>query len=126
MTQLGEAMRDLRDRVAAQAEGRPDRPTSLYQAGAVGGRRPPDREPVEGPVDDTAASRRRTRDARSEQEPAERTRRPSSTVVLAPRRPSPLRAMLATPQSLRTAVVIGEVLGPPVSMRDAGQRSRGQ
>lgn len=105
MRRLGDLLRDLRDRATFASGGSLDRPTSLYQAGNVGGeyRTRVTQPPAEEPMTDEVPSRRRPG--------VTPTQAPVSARTLA------LRSMLANPRSLRTAIVISEVLGPPVSQR---------
>jgi len=109
MKRFNELVREIREQAALASGGSLDRPTSLYQAGTVGReQRAPAQLPADEPMMDEARGRRRP------------TVEPSRAPVAA--RAYSVRSMLANPQSLRTAIVIGEVLGPPVSMRDEQRR----
>ena len=124
MRRFSDLLREARDQaMLAVSEGASDRPTSLYQAGAVGGN---ERKRPTPPVDDMSTMdvgevRHHGRDAAIDVVPGRRVR-PN---VVAQRRAiatGSLRSMLASPTSLRTAMVISEVLGPPVSLRDRRRR----
>jgi hypothetical protein len=107
MKRFNELIQEIREQ-AALASGVPlDRPTSFNQSGGSE-RRAPAQRPAEEPMMDQAKARRRPAVA------------PTRAAV--PPRTLALRTMLANPQSLRTAIVIGEVLGPPISMRDEQRR----
>lgn len=110
-------MRRLRDLVSA-LEGEPVRPTarpnSLYEAGRVGsatGERPDRREAARNARIDSAtepsAEERMTRRPR----PVAQTPQPGTTVA------RQIRATLRNPESLRTAIMLREVLDAPVSRR---------
>jgi hypothetical protein len=104
MKRFNELVREIRDQAALASGGSFDRPTSFNQSGGLE-QRAPARRPAEEPMMDQATARRRP------------TVAPTRAAVTP--RTVALRTMLANSQSLRTAIVIGEVLGPPVSMRSA-------
>jgi hypothetical protein len=118
MRNLGDSLRKLSDQILADATGTPDRPTSLYAAGTVGGLTPRRTASASGEASDTLE-----RDVPMPTGDVERRRpRPAP----APQRArvnqgTRLRVMLRSPQSLRTAIVVSEVLGPPVALRDEGR-----
>jgi hypothetical protein len=122
MRNIGDSLRKLTNQLITEAAGTPDRPTSLYSAGTVGGQTPRRRGPAaEQDVNDIGPARSRdfSVDPMSTGDVESRRARP----VTAPRRipvnqGTRLRAMLRSPQSLRTAIVVSEVLGPPVALRD--------
>lgn len=111
MKRFNELVQEIRDQAALASGGALDRPTSFNQSGGQE-QRAPAKRPVEEPMIDQAPARRRPK-----VEPT-RAAMPSRTLAL--------RTMLANPQSLRTAIVIGEILGPPVSMRNEDQRAGSQ
>ena len=118
MRNIGDSLRKLADQMITEAGGTtPDRPTSLYSAGTVGGPTPRRREPgLEQDVNDMGPARSR--------EPAptnveERRSRAVPQQRRAPVRPrTPIRALLRSRESLRAAIVVSEVLGPPVALRE--------
>jgi hypothetical protein len=124
MRNLGDSLRKLTNQLITEAAGTPDRPTSLYSAGTVGG--PTPRRPLPDSAVPSDMGAQRSRDFTVEPEATtnvEEQRRPRQRPVTAPRRipvnqGTRLRAMLRSPQSLRTAIVVSEVLGPPVALRD--------
>ncbi len=97
------------------------RPTSLYEAGRVGAvpaQRPDRRETppdarVESAQEPTAEERtgRRERPMPARRRPVAQD--PEATTLVARR----IRATLQDPESLRTAILLREVLDPPVSRR---------
>lgn len=98
---------------------RSDRPTSLYEAGRVGslsGERltrskgMPDAW-FESGAEPTAEERTSRRERPATGRRSTVVSRPMSTAVTARR----LRSTLRNPDSLLTAILLGEVLGPPVS-----------
>ncbi len=130
MRNLGDSLRKLADQMITESGGTPDRPTSLYSAGTVGGqtpRRPPpvDRDGIETPASDTPPSDTpppRQRDFAVEPMATDNVERRRQSVAqrrrfAAPQR-APIHALLRSPGSLRAAIVVSEVLGPPVSLRD--------
>jgi len=126
MKRFSELVQEIRDQAALASGGSLDRPTSLYQSGSVGRQqRAPAQRPAEEPMMDVPGPRHRGRDAEIDVVPGRR--RPKVTPTQGPLSPraNSLRSMLANPGSLRTAILIGEVLGPPVSQRDE-QRSAGR
>lgn len=116
-------MRRLQDLIRSleeQSGGAPIRPTSLNEAGRVGstpGERPRRREVSREVQVDSAleltAEERTTRRVRTGPG-RERTPQPPQAAPLAARQ---IRATLQNPESFRTAVLLREVLDPPVSRR---------
>jgi hypothetical protein len=111
MKRFNELIQEIREQAALASGGSLDRPTSFNQSGGQV-QRAPAKRPAEEPMMDQVPARRRPAVA------------PTRAAV--PNRTLALRTMLANPQSLRTAIVIGEVLGPPVSMRNDDQRAGSQ
>jgi hypothetical protein len=112
---LSDSLRKLGDQLLTEAAGSPDRPTSLYSAGTTGGLTPRRTASASGEASDTLE-----RDVPMPTGDVERRRPRPAT---APQRArvnqgTRLRVMLRSPQSLRTAIVVSEVLGPPVALRD--------
>jgi hypothetical protein len=123
MKRFNELVREIRDQTALASGGALDRPTSLYQAGAVGkGQRVPSQRPAAEPMMDAPGPRHHGRDADIDVVPGRRRPVVAPTQAAVSPRTLALRTMLATPRSLRTAIVIGEILGPPISMRDEQRR----
>lgn len=110
MKRIGDLLRNLRDQATLAGGGGLDRPTSLYQAGAVGGEQR------------TRVTQAPTKEPTTDEVPARRRPEVTSTQAPVSARTMALRSMLANPRSLRTAVIISEVLGPPVSQRGEHQR----
>ena len=123
MRNLGDSLRKLSDQLLAEAAGTPDRPTSLYSAGTVGGQTPRRPLPDSAVPSDMGAQRSRDFTVEPEATTNVEQRRSRPRPVAAPQhirvnQGTRLRAMLRSPQSLRTAIVVSEVLGPPVALRD--------
>ena len=122
---IANAVREQMDLARAQAEGQvPARPTSLREAGAVGepneGRQRP--RPPQAGQEDARASQNNVYPERSvpnDQDLRSRRRTPVQAPSRAPRSDSrtALIAALRSPASLRTAVLVREVLDPPVALR---------
>lgn len=122
MSAFRELLNAFRDQARAAPPQPPGRPTSLYEAGSVGGARQRV-TPASAPHDATQGelSPHRNLYPESPMTPAEAPRRPPRAAVAAPRRPdsrTALRAALRSPASLRTAILLREVLDPPVSLRE--------
>lgn len=116
-------MRRLQDLVRSleeQSGAAPIRPTSLNEAGRVGSnsgersrRRDVPREVQIDSASDPTAEERTTRRVRQVAR-RDQTPQPSQATPLAARQ---IRATLQNPESLRTVVMLREVLDPPVSRR---------
>jgi len=116
-----ERLRDLLRTLDGQPVLPSARPTSLYEAGRVGassGARPArvasPRDPrIDSATELTAEERtgRRQRPAPARQRPV--ASEPETTTLVARR----IRAALQNPESLQTAILLREVLDPPVSRR---------
>ncbi len=126
MRNLGDSLRKLADQMITEAGGTPDRPTSLYSAGTVGGqtiRRPPsvDRDDIETPVGDMPPPRQReftVAPMPTDVENRQRRTASQQRSMAGRRQRASIHRLLRSPESLRAAIVVSEVLGPPVSLRD--------
>lgn len=126
MRNLGDSLRKLADQMVTEAGGTPDRPTSLYSAGTVGGQtirrpEPVDRDVIETPASDTPPPRQREFTVEPMSTDVEHPRRRSTgqrRTLSGQRQRASIHQLLRSPGSLRAAIVVSEVLGPPVALRD--------
>lgn len=128
---IADAVREQMDIARAEAEGRPRpapvRPTSLREAGAVGSPRPGNPQPAQagGPPGPQGRSRefsvgsdnaypegRTVDEQRARRRPPAEVRRVARTGSGAA-----LRVALRSPSALRTAILVREVLDPPMALR---------
>jgi hypothetical protein len=118
MKAFREALDQIRDQIEAAKLHPPDRPTSLYAAGAVGGGKARPEHPRSS---ETAESTGRPREFPVEVTSTDvEARRPRIAKPVARSRPGQaimLRAALRSPASLRTAILVSEVMEPPIALR---------
>ena len=124
---IADAVREQMEIARAEAEGRPRpapvRPTSLREAGAVGSPRPGTSRPApQGPQGRTRDFQASSDNAYPEGPPVDEQRARRRPQVQAPRvartgSAAALRVALRSPSALRTAILVREVLDPPVALR---------
>lgn len=126
---IADAVREQMEIARAQAQQPPVRPTSLREAGAVGASRPGNPRPVPQGAQGAQAPRGRNRDFQATSDntypegPAVDDQRARRRPPVEVKRVAPtgsaaaLRIALRSPSALRTAILVREVLDPPVALR---------